>query len=99
MTPGNKEQDALLAALTNVLTEKTEEAITARISLRDAVCAYVALEHGRGTPLASVIQTVKGILTAAEAEGAKASEELAIQLIDWCVEFHRTKNPQRPLVS
>ena len=94
-----KEHDALLSELSSILSEKTEEAITARISLRDAVCAYVALEHARGTPLASVIQTVKGILTAAEAEGAKVSEEQAVQLIDWCVECHRPKKaPAKPAV-
>jgi hypothetical protein len=99
MTGDNKkEHDALLAALSHALTEKTEEAVTARISLRDAVCAYVTLEHTRGTPLATVIQTVKAILAAAETEGATASDELAVQLIDWCVEFHRAKTRAKPIV-
>ena len=88
-----KEHDALLSELTNVLSGKTEEAITARITLRDAVCAYVTLEHARGTPLATVMDTVKGILKAANANTAEASDALAVQLIDWCVEFHRPKGP------
>ena len=99
MTSNNrKEHDALLSELTAILSKKTEEAVSARNSLRDAVCAYVGLEHSRGTPLATVIETVKGILTTAEGDGARASGELAVQLIDWCVEFHRPKNPAKPVL-
>jgi hypothetical protein len=33
---------------------------------------------------------VKKILSAAEEGVAKATDALAIQLVNWCVEFHRT---------
>lgn len=99
MTGDNKEEhDALLEALSDALTDKTEEAVTARISLREAVCAYVAIEHMRGTPLAAVIETVKGILAAAETEGRRASDQLAVQLINWCIEFHRVRTVAKPIV-
>ena len=99
MTSDKKnERDALVSALTRVLSEKTEQAVTARIDLRDAVCEYVALEQARGTPLAAVIQTVKGILTTAESDTATATDELAVQLIDWCVEFHRPKGAAKPVL-
>jgi hypothetical protein len=99
MTSDNKnEHDALVSALTTVLSEKTEQAITARINLRDAVCEYVALEQARGAPLATVILTVKAILRTAESDTAKATDELAVQLIDWCVEFHRPKGAAKPVL-
>jgi hypothetical protein len=40
-----------------------------------------------------VVQAVKKILCAAEERVAKATDALAIQLVDWCVEFHRTGGP------
>ena len=83
------ERDSLLAELTGALAAKTEEAIASRIALRDAVCAYVAAEQERGMPLATVIQKVKDILSAAEQRVTKATDELAMQLVDWCIEFHR----------
>ena len=98
MTGNEKEHDALLSELSSILSEKTEGAIAARISLRDAVCAYVAVEHARGVPLATVIQTVKEILRAAAKDAIKATDELAVQLIDWCVEFHRPKGPAKPVL-
>ena len=78
----------MLAELSNVLSDRAHEAAADSVSLRDAVCAYVAVEHLRGTPLASVVATVKSILRKAEREAAQASDELAQQLIDWCHEFH-----------
>ncbi len=80
----------MLAELTVVLSNKVEAAVEARLALRDAVCAYVAVEQARGIPLAAVVQAVKKILCAAEEGVAKATDALAIQLVDWCVEFHRT---------
>ena len=78
----------LLAELSNVLSVRTHTAASDSIALRDAVCAYVANEHLRGTPLNGVIATVKDILRKAEDGAARASDELAQQLIDWCMEFH-----------
>lgn len=82
------EYGKLLAELSAVIAEKTHEATADSIALRDAVCAYVAAEHSRGTPLASVVETVKQILRKAERETAPAPAQLAQQLIDWCHEFH-----------
>ena len=87
----DKEYDALLEQLTAVITEKTDAAIAARIVLRDAVCALVAVEQARGMPLSTVIATVKEILAKVQSGLGKASDELAQQLIDWCVEFHQSR--------
>ena len=83
-----KEYSELLAELTAVIADKTHAASAASIVLRDAVCAYVAAEHLRGTPLESVVETVKQILRKAERGTTRAPTELAQQLIDWCHEFH-----------
>jgi len=85
-----KEHRALLTQLSTVLSDRTKAAIHSRIVLRDAVCAYVAAENANGMPLVTVIQTVKEILRNAEQDASTASDELAQQLIDWCIEFHRT---------
>jgi len=82
------EYSKLLAELTAVIADKTHEASAASIALRNAVCAYVAAEHSRGTPLESVVETVKQILRKAERETARAPAHLAQQLVDWCHEFH-----------
>jgi hypothetical protein len=90
------EHRALLTQLSSVLSERTKAAINSRIVLRDAVCAYVAAENANGMPLATVIQTVKEILRNAEQGASTASDELAQQLIDWCIEFHRTTSALIP---
>jgi hypothetical protein len=84
-----KEHRALLTQLSTVLSERTKTAIASRIVLRDAVCIYVAAEEANGISLSSIIQTVKDILRNAEEGTASASDELAQQLVAWCVEFHR----------
>ena len=98
MSPTRKEYDDLLAELTIALSEKLEEAVAARLTLRDAVCAYVAVEQARGIPLATVVQAVKKILRAAEEGVEKATNALAVQLVDWCVEFHRTRRLPTPVL-
>jgi hypothetical protein len=85
-----KEHLALLTELSTALSEKTRMAIASRIALRDAVCAYVAAETTNGVSLENLIQTVKKILRRAEKGAANTSDELAQQLVDWCVEFHRS---------
>jgi hypothetical protein len=85
------EYDALLEKLRCVVADKTEGAIAARLDLRDAVCAFVAGEQARGQPLATVIATVKEILSKAQSGVRRATDELAKQLVDWCVEFHLSK--------
>lgn len=86
---------AVLSELSLVLTDQTREATQTRRGLRDAVCDYVAVEQARGVSIARIIQTVKDILRNAEtvaAADAPAAEirddDLAKQLVDWCVEFH-----------
>jgi len=92
----DKEYDALLEQLTSVIAEKTDAAIAARIELRDAVCAFVAVEQARGMPLSLVITTVKEILARVQTGVGKASDELAKQLIDWCIEFHQSRLAPTP---
>ena len=94
----SKEHDALLEELTSVISEKTDAAIAARIALRDAVCAFVAVEQARGLPISTVIATVKDILAKVQSGVGKATDELAQQLIDWCVEFHLSRMPTGPAV-
>ena len=92
----NVEHDALLKELSSVIKGKTEAAIAARLGLRDAVCAFIAVEQARGIPLEGVITSVKGILAKVRGGVAKATDELAQQLIDWCVEFHLSILPTGP---
>ncbi len=89
----NDEYWALLGHVSDVLAEKTEAAISDRIVLRDAACAFVAAEHERGTPLEAVIETVRSILKKAEKKGnaSASNSELALQLIEWCKEFHGSR--------
>ena len=86
-----KEYDALLEQLTSAIGEKTDAAIVARIALRDAVCAFVQVEQARGMALSLVIKAVKDILAKVQSGVGKATDELAQQLIDWCVEFHQSR--------
>ncbi len=86
----------LSAEIDAVLSDQTNAAIKSRITLRDAVCAFVIAERARGTTRKSVIKTVKGILKEAEERAAPAGEKteyvengLSRQLVDWCIEFHR----------
>jgi len=82
------EYGKLLAELSAAIADRTYEASADSIALRDAVCAYVAVEDARGTELKSVVEIVKQILRKAEKETAQAPPELAQQLVDWCHEFH-----------
>ncbi|MDQ6717505.1 MAG: hypothetical protein M3Z17_04035 [Gemmatimonadota bacterium] len=86
---------ALLKELHLVLTDRTREAVGTRMTLRDAVCDYVVVEQARGVAIARIIQTVKDILRNAEQEASSESpsveirdNDLANQLVDWCVEFN-----------
>jgi len=78
----------LLVELSTAIADRTYEASADSITLRDAVCAYVAVENARGTALIVVVETVQQILRKAEKETAPAPAELAKQLVDWCREFH-----------
>lgn len=86
----------LLTELHLVLTDRTLAATGTRMTLRDAVCDYVAVEEARGISLERIIQIVKDILRKAEVKASTATagterkdDALAKQLVDWCVEFHQ----------
>ena len=91
-----KEHEQLLERLTAALTERTEKAIADRIALRNAVCAYVAVEQGRGKPLEELLVEVSAILRKAEAEADASSDELARQLLAWCIQFNQSRTPPVP---
>ena len=91
-----QEHRALLAELSAALAEKTRIATASRIALRDAVCSYVAAQTANGISLETMVKSVKGILRKAEKGAANASDELAQQLVDWCVEFHRAAGVMLP---
>ncbi len=101
MTNKPKEEYRTLSTeIGKALSDRTNAATSDRITLRDAVCAYVAAERATGTTLDSVIQRVKDILRKAEEEAASATDAterrddgLAQQLVDWCTEFHGTAEP------
>lgn len=80
----------MLAAASNALSAGTHAAISDRIALRDAVCAYLAAERARGSTAESVVQTVKDILSEADGERADANDELAEQLVDSCLGYYRS---------
>lgn len=91
----NERYQSLSTEITKVLADRTDAAIRDRITLRDAVCAYVTAERARGKTLKSILRTVKEMLRRAEEAAATATDatverdnELAQQLIDWCTEFH-----------
>jgi hypothetical protein len=85
-----KEHRALLAELSAALAEKTRLATASRIALRDAVCSYVFAQTANGISLETLVKSVRDILGKAEKEMENASDDLAQQLVDWCVEFHRS---------
>jgi ElaB/YqjD/DUF883 family membrane-anchored ribosome-binding protein len=83
-----QEYQDLLDELNSVLSDRTEAAVADRIALRDAVCHYVEAEQSRGTPLPTIIATVREILREAEPEPANVPGHLAEQLVEWCRQFH-----------
>jgi hypothetical protein len=101
MTDKSKPEHRKLATeLDRVLSDRTQQAIADRITLRDAVCTYVDAERSRGTVLADLIETVNEILRKAEVLAALKSDgeadrddELGRQLVTWCLEFHRRTDP------
>jgi hypothetical protein len=103
MTDKLKEEYRTLSTeIDKVLSDKTLTATIDRITLRDAVCGYVAAERATGTTLDTVIQRVKDILRKAEEEAASATDAterrddgLAQQLVVWCMEFHHTADLAR----
>jgi len=90
------EQRKLAGELGRVLSDRTQQALADRTTLRDAVCAYIDAERSKGTLLADLIEKVNEILRKAEVGGAlktdgeeDSDDELGRQLVTWCLEFHR----------
>lgn len=96
MSRDPNERDNPYSEATSFLSEAADAAIAARVKLRDAVCAFVVAEEARGISLKAVIQTVKDILSAAEKDDAKSADDLAVQLVNWCREFHESTRPMVP---
>lgn len=86
----NKDYQTLLAEAEAFLSTETSAALSDRINLRNAVCAYLAAEQARGTPIETVRAEVERILERAEDRigsgepGSDGHRELAHKLIDWC---------------
>ena len=78
----------LLDEAERLLTDATNTAIYDRVELRDAVCAYLAGEQGRGTSIDSIRNSIEAILIRAEVRVGKLNghKELAKDLVDWCLE-------------
>ena len=98
MSHDSHEQDKLFSELTSFLSDAADAAIAARVKLRDAVCVFVVAEQARGISLKAVIHTVRDILSAAEKDGMKSTDDLAAQLVNWCREFHKSTRPIEPAV-
>lgn len=83
------EYRTLLAEAELLLADSTNKAIKDRIQLRDAVCAYLDAEQKRGTSLASVLDSVEGILIRAAGRlgDVGGHQKFAQQLVDWCLEL------------
>ena len=79
----------LLDAINQALSEKADAALRDRIVLRDAVCDYVSAEQARGTGLQKILHNVREMLQKPQNGAKRASDELAQQIVNWCLEFHR----------
>lgn len=77
-----------LAELNGVLTARTDAATRDRISLRGAVCSYLAAERSRGTSVADFSRKLTGMLRETEGGNLEAAELLTQQLVGSCVKFH-----------
>lgn len=84
-----EEHRMLYDAINRALSEKADAAVRDRIVLRDAVCDFVSAEQARGTGLDKILQSVKEILRKAESGTKRASDQLAQQIVNWCLEFHQ----------
>ena len=86
--PGKNEYRAVLDEAEKLLTEATTTAVTDRIALRDAVCAYLIVEQRNGSSTESVRKSIEAILIRAEVRVGKLNghEELARELVDWCLD-------------
>ena len=95
MTDKN-EYRVLLDEAEKLLTDATHTALTDRIGLRDAVCAYFAVEQAKGSSIDSVRRSIEAILIRAEVRVGKLNghKALAKELVDWCVEQSESGPPR-----
>ena len=90
-----KEYQTLVAEAEKLVEQSTRIAITDRIALRDAVCAYLAAERKNGVRIESVRASVEKILhsSARDGDGDGAdSKAMAGKLINWCVQKQRSED-------
>ena len=73
-----------LGQVNHALAIGTKAAIRDRITLRDAICAYLAAEQARGTPLAHITQTLIDVLKKSDKDTA---DETTREFVDWCMKF------------
>ena len=73
-----------LAQVNHALAIGTKAAIRDRISLRDAICDYLAAEQARGTPLRHITQTLIDVLKKADKD---TTDETTQEFVDWCMKF------------
>lgn len=95
-----KEHRDLLAEAEKLLSDSTNTAARDHISLRNAVCAYLAAERARGITAEAVHATLATILMRAEERSGNASDghgDLAQQLIDWCLSLDQSSGPRNKL--
>lgn len=81
----DKKDRNLPTSLTEVhraLAIETNAAVHDRITLRDAVCAYLSAERARGTSVHSITQTLRAVLGKPDGD-----DDLTHQLIDWCMKL------------
>ena len=95
MTEKN-EYRVLLDEAERLLTDATHTALTDRIGLRDAVCAYFAAEQSKGSSIDSVRRSIEAILIRAEVRVGKLNghEQLAKDLVDWCLDQTEPGKPR-----
>ena len=85
------ELEKSLAEVNRVLSARTDAASTDRLDLREAVCAYLVAERARGTSLNDFTRTLKQLLRKAEDVAPAVADELAHQLVDWCMKFRLSR--------
>lgn len=99
-----KERAALLLEVHRILVSKTEIATADRIRLRDAVGEFVFAEQTKGTSLSRMTHVIREILERSEVGSSVSqsetapgpTEDLAHELVVWCVQDQRGGGPIVP---
>lgn len=82
----NRNLPTSLADVHRALAIETSAAIHDRITLRDAVCAYLSAERAKGTPVHHITQTLRAVLGKSD-EVDGGPDDLAHHLVDWCMKL------------